>query len=79
MSEAQCRDMLAQFARDIAEAMQRLEVQVLNLSQALAEKEHGTAAVKAACQWAGDSLGNYAAEAHPYDVLMQTYKASQAH
>lgn len=77
MTEATFRQMLGEFARDVTDAVARLEAQVFNLSQALAEKEHGIDTVRSACQWAGANLASFAGEHHPYDALMQAYKARQ--
>lgn len=75
MTEAKFRQMLGEFAMDVTDAIARLEVQVFNLSQALAEKDHGIDTVRAACVWAGPNLASFAGEHHPYDALMQAYKA----
>ncbi len=56
-----------------------MDVTILNLSQALAEKDHGEDTVKSACEWAGPRLQTFAAYRHPYEALVQTYKASGSH
>jgi prefoldin subunit 5 len=59
--------------------MEALRNRVLFLSQALAEKEHGAEAVRAAAEAAGDLLPRFANDWHPYDSLMDWHKQKAAH
>lgn len=79
MTEGQFRKLLADFAKSAQGEIDRLESMVLNLSLALAEKEHGTEAVRAAAKAAGDRLGSFVAEHHPYEALMQWFKENGSH
>jgi hypothetical protein len=78
VTQDEFKAVLGSFAKAFDDRLTEMEGQVLSLSQALAEKEHGTEAVRAACKWAGPRLQEYAAEHHPYDALMQAYLANGA-
>lgn len=56
-----------------------LENALLNLSQALAEKEHGPEAVHAAQVAAGEQLHKFMQDPHPYDSLVDWHQTSDAH
>jgi hypothetical protein len=57
----------------------QLENALLNLSQVLAEKEHGVETVRAACAAAGADLGKFASDPHPYDSVVQWHQATGTH
>ncbi len=57
----------------------QLENALLNLSQVLAEKEHGAETVRAACQAAGAELGKFAQDPHPYDSVVQWHQTRGQH
>lgn len=56
-----------------------LENALLNLSQALAEKEHGPEAVQAAQIAAGESLHKFMQDPHPYDSLVDWHQTAGRH
>lgn len=64
----------------IERCIMNLQTMLLNLSQALAEKEYGPDAVrKAVASYSTEQLEMFAREPHPYDAMMQHVKSKATH